>query len=144
MSDPQLLPDQLNESLAAIWTAYSGEAPDEVRTVIEGNVVTCVLVGAVADFERNLAAAEPVRSSKDVGRPTVKGYKLEAVATVVRLTGKGVASFCSSYDAETDVATETFLLKPAATKKSPAGERQFAHAFWLSSLPPCLADGEEV
>ncbi|CAN5586489.1 hypothetical protein BH10ACT11_BH10ACT11_20550 [soil metagenome] len=143
MTDPQVIPEQVSESIGTLWTNYAGVAPDKVETSICDDVVTCVLTGAVADFDRSMAAAKPAATVKTLGRPTLKAYKLEVVAAVVRLTGKRVAAFSSSHDAETDTATEVFTLRPAATKKSPTSEKQFAHAFWLTPLPPTEIEDEE-
>lgn len=144
MTDPQDIPAQLNDSLGSIWTSYAGHAPSDVHTVVEGNIVTCVLTDAVEDFDRSMQEPGTRRTAGGLGKPTSRNYKLEAVAAVVRLTGKRVAAFASSHDANTNIATEVFTLKPAATKHTPGKERQFAHAFWLSPLPPtCVPDEDD-
>lgn len=140
MTDPQEIPGQVTETLGSIWSDYAGSPPSEVRTRINGNVLTCVLVGGVDAFNSNLAAAEPIHKP-GTGRPTSRAYKQEVVAAIVRLTGKGVAAFSSSHDTDTDIATETFTLKPAPSKRKAGG--QLAHAFWLSPLPPCRVEDDD-
>jgi uncharacterized protein YbcI len=139
MTDPQDIPEQVTASIGSIWNEYAGKAPSDVRTTIRDNVVTCVLIDAVAAFERGMAASRAAPSKGGSCGHTARGYKQEAVGAVVRLTGKGVAAFASSHDCDTDVATEVFTLKPPPPKKAGAG-KQFAHAFWLTPLPPCRVE----
>jgi hypothetical protein len=123
---PTGLPADLTKSLVSLWTRYAGEAPGNARTEIRGNVVTCVLVDACGDSEGSVGA----RQTRDtvrfgVGRLTTAAYKREAVAAVVRLTRQRVASFVSSHDRDTDVATEVFTLEPSFNRgapRSPTGD----------------------
>ena len=57
---------------------------------------------------------------RGVGRLTPAAYKREAVAAVVGLTRQRVASFVSSHDRDTDVATEMFTLEPSFGRGAPA------------------------
>ena len=50
---------------------------------------------------------------------TPAAYKREAVAAVVGLTRQRVASFVSSHDRDTDVATEVFTLEPSFGRGAP-------------------------
>ena len=118
MTDPRtagpstVMTGEITRSLTSLWTRYSGVQPSDVRTEIRGDVVTCVLADAVEAFESHTTD----RGSPDVTRgtadQTLAGYKLEAVETVVRLTRQRVASFLSSHDRDTNVATEIFTLEP--------------------------------
>jgi uncharacterized protein YbcI len=114
----------LSESLASLWTRYAGKRPTSARTEIDGNVVTCVLVDAVADFNRSMIAPQAHDTVRGVGELTPATYKREAVAAVVRLTRQRVASFVSSHDRDTDVATEVFSLEPSLSRGAPRGERR--------------------
>ena len=67
-----------------------------------------------------------------VGKLTSAAYKRDAVAAVVRLTRQRVASFMSSHDRDTDVATEVFTLEPSFGRGAPRAERRSANG----SLPP--------
>lgn len=132
MTDPRtagpstVMPGEITRSFASLWARYAGVQPSDVRTELRGDVVTCVLVDAVDAFERRTTAPPP--RPRDVTRgqtdPTLAGYKLEAVETVVRLTRQRVASFVSSHDRETNVATEIFTLEPPPrTRGRPARPR---------------------
>lgn len=108
---------EITRSFATLWMRYAGVAPGNVRTELRGDVVTCVLVNAVEAFESRTAGPHSeVPRSRDAARGTagltLAGYKREAVETVVRLTRQRVASFLSSHDRDTNVATEIFTLEP--------------------------------
>jgi uncharacterized protein YbcI len=126
MTDPRLerkptgLPAEISDALVSLWTQYAGKEPARARTEIRGNVVTCVLVDAVADFNRALTA--PAQDTIiGNGALSAAEYKSEAVAAVVRATRQRVRSFISSHDTDTDVATEVFTLEPALGKGRPRG-----------------------
>jgi uncharacterized protein YbcI len=116
---PAGLPAALTTALASLWTEYSGKRPSEVRTEIHGNVVTCVLVDAVGDFERSMSAPQSTDTVRGTGKLTPAAYKSEAVAAVVRLTRQRVTSLISSHDRDTDVATEVFTLEPSLSRGAP-------------------------
>jgi hypothetical protein len=109
---PVGLPAEITRSLGLLWTRYAGAPPSDVRTELRGNVVTCVLVNAVHCFERNTAAPCD-EGHLDGTALTLDRYKTEAVGSIVRLTRQRVASFRSSHDRDTDVATEIFELEPS-------------------------------
>jgi uncharacterized protein YbcI len=110
---------ELTRSLTALWTRYAGRRPSDGRTEVRGNVVTCQLIDAVGDFNRSMSAPQTDDSDRGAAKLTAAGYKREAVAAVVGLTRQRVASFVSSHDRETDVATEVFTLEPSLGKGRP-------------------------
>ena len=124
---------ELTKSFVSLWTQYAGKPPTGVRTEIRGNVVTCVLADAVDDFNRNMIAPQVRDTVRGVGRLTPAAYKREAVAAVVGVTRQRVASFVSSHDRDTDVATEMFTLEPSFGRGAPRAEKRFGQA---SGLPP--------
>ena len=132
MTDFPTLAAELTRSLTALWTRYAGKRPTGGRTEIHGNVVTYVLAGAVGDFNRNMIAPQAHDTVRGVGMLTPAAYKREAVAAVVRLTRQRVASFVSSHDRDTDVATEVFTLEPSFGRGAPRSERRSANG----SVPP--------
>jgi hypothetical protein len=117
---PNGLPAALTESLVSLWTQYAGKAPSRARTEICGNVVTCVLIDAVGDYNRSMIAPQSRDTVQGVGKLTPAAYKREAIAAVVRLTRQRVASFVSSHDRDTDVATEVFTLEPSFGQGAPS------------------------
>jgi uncharacterized protein YbcI len=102
---------ELTEALVSLWTQYAGKPPSGARTEVRGNVVTCVLVDAVGDYDAGLIEAQRQNLENPASGRTDAGYKSEAAATVTDLTGRRVTSFISSHDRDTNVATETFTLE---------------------------------
>jgi uncharacterized protein YbcI len=119
-----VLSADLSESFASLWTRYAGKRPTSARTDIRGNVVTCVLDDAVGDFNRSMIAPQAHDTVRGVGKLTPAAYRREAVAAVVRLTRQRVASFVSSHDRDTDVATEIFTLEPSLSRGAPRTARR--------------------
>jgi uncharacterized protein YbcI len=130
---PSGLPAELTKALVSLWTRYAGKRPTDARTEIRGNVVTCVLVDAVADYDRSMIAPQARDTVAGAGKQTAAAYKREAVAAVVRLTRQRVASFVSSHDRDTDVATEMFTLEPSLSRGAPRADRRFRQS---PGLPP--------
>jgi uncharacterized protein YbcI len=129
---PNGLPAELTKSLVSLWTQYVGKAPTNARTQIRGNVVTCVLVDAVGDYNRSMVAPQTRDTVRGVGKLTAAAYERDAVAVVVRLTRQRVASFVSSHDRDTDVATEVFTLEPSFKRGAPAlADRRLGEDFRL-------------
>lgn len=125
MTDPRStrLPDGLQEeitkSLVSLWTQYAGKEPTRAQTEIRGNVVTCVLVDAVADFNKSMIAPPGGDTARGEAKLTVTAYKRDAVTAIVRATRQRVESFLSSHDRATDVATDVFTLEPSLTRGAP-------------------------
>ena len=131
---PPGMPAQITKSLVSLWTQYAGRAPTNARTEIRGNVVTCVLVDAVGDYNRSMIAPQTPDTARGEGKLTAAAYKRDAVAAVVRVTRQRVASFLSSHDRDTDVATEVFTLEPSLKRGAPGlAERRLGEG---SRLPP--------
>lgn len=124
MTDYPALSAELTESLTSLWTNYAGKQPTGGRTEIRGNVVTCVLHDAVADFNKRMVAPRTGDAVPGVGKLTPAAYKREAIAAVVSVTRQRVASFVSDHDRRTDVATEVFILEPSLSRGAPPAERR--------------------
>jgi hypothetical protein len=129
---PTGLAAEITEAFVSLWTRYAGTPPTDARTEIRGNVVTCVLVDAVADYNRSMIAQQTRDTAEAIGE-TAARYKREAVAAVTRLTRQRVVSFMSSHDRDTDVATEVFTLEPSLSRGAPRAEGLVRRA---SRLPP--------
>jgi Na+-translocating membrane potential-generating system (MpsC) len=121
---PDGLASEITRSLVSLWSRYAGKPPTDARTEIRGNVVTCVLVDAVGDFNESMIASQTHDAVPGTGKRILALYQREARATVVRLTRQRVASFISSHDRDTDVATEVFTLEPSLGRGAPALARR--------------------
>jgi hypothetical protein len=129
---PNGLPAELTRTLVSLGTEYAGKPPSDARTEIRGNVVTSVLVDAVGDYNRSMIAPQTRDTVRGVGKLTPASYRREAMAAVVRLTRQRVASFVSSHDPDTDVATEVFTLEPSLRRGAPpVADRQMGDDFRL-------------
>jgi hypothetical protein len=116
---PPGLPTEITDAFVSLWTDYAGTPPTDARTEVHGNVVTCVLVDAVAAFDGRIGASQADDSIADAQKLTSADYKSEAVAAIVRLTRQRVSAFLSSHDGDTDVATEIFTLEPSLSRGRP-------------------------
>jgi len=126
------LPAELTGALVSLWTRYAGKPPSRARTEIHGNLVTCVLVDAVGDYNRSIITPQTGDTVGGVGKLTHAGYRRDAVAAVVRLTRQRVTSFVSSHDRDTDVATEVFTLEPSFSRGAPSlADRRMGGDFRL-------------
>jgi Na+-translocating membrane potential-generating system (MpsC) len=132
---PDGLPAEITKSLVSLWAQYAGKRPTNARTEIRGNVVTCVLVDAVDDFNKSMIAPRAGDTVRGVGKLTPAAYKRDAVAAVVGCTRQRVASFLSSHDRDTDVATEVFTLEPSFKRGAPARGRRLGGDFRLAPTP---------
>jgi hypothetical protein len=128
------LPAELTGALVSLWTQYAGKPPSRARTEIRGNLVTCVLVDAVGDYNRSVITPQTGDTVGGVGNLTHAGYRRDAVAAVVRLTRQRVTSFVSSHDRDTDVATEVFTLEPSFSRGAPSlGDRRMGGDFFATA-----------
>ena len=119
MIEASSLAAQLTRSLSSLWTEYAGKPPTAAHTEIDGNVVTCVLADGVDDFNQSMITPQIGDTVPGVEALTATTYKRDAVAAVARLTRQRVASFVSSHDRDTDVATEIFTLAPSLRRGAP-------------------------
>ncbi|HSI80265.1 MAG TPA: Na-translocating system protein MpsC family protein [Solirubrobacterales bacterium] len=116
---PGGLASELSRSLSSLWARYAGKPPRSARTEISGDVVTCVLVDAVADYERGMRAPQARGYADGAIDVTAVAYRREAIAAVVEVTRRRVVAFVSSHDRDTNVATEVFTLGGSLMRQPP-------------------------
>ena len=116
---PDGLPAEITKSLVSLWTQYAGKRPTHARTEIRGNVVTCVLVDAVGDFNKSMIAPQAGDTVRGDGKLTAGGLQAGRHNGGRQSTRQRVESFLSSHDRATDVATEVFTLEPSFTRGAP-------------------------
>src|SRR4029078_5413966 len=80
---PNGLPAGITNALVSLWTQYAGKPPTNARTEIRGNVVTCVLIDAVGDYNRSLIAPQTRDTHRDDEELSPAGYRRDAIAAVV-------------------------------------------------------------
>ena len=98
--------------------------PANPSTVISGNVVRCTLPDAVRDFEEG-AVGEEGEEIDRAGR--VVSYRRDASAAVARSAHCRVLAQISDHDADTDTATETFILDISPARAA------FGDPGWIAS-----------
>ena len=96
--------DEIGRSLGAVWQRHAGSRPSAVNTEINGDVVKCVMKGAVTDKEADTDGEAP-RS------PDSRDYGRDAIAVVTKATRRRVLGFVPKHDAKREVATDTFILE---------------------------------
>ena len=69
------LPAELTGALVSLWTQYAGKPPSRARTEIRGNLVTCVLVDAVGDYNRSMITPQTGDTVGGVGKLTACGLQ---------------------------------------------------------------------
>jgi len=112
--------DHEGPTLAAVTTAmvrlhreHYGRGPKRARTVMAGDVLTCVLEEGFTTVERTLldrgeheAVFLQRRRFQQALRPTF-------ISTVEQLTARTVRAFLSQVHVDPDMAIEVFILEPA-------------------------------
>jgi hypothetical protein len=106
------LPEEITKSMVSVWKRYSDESPSGARTEIEGDVVRCVLEGAVGDFNKRMTAAQSEGGPEPDHPLTPASYRRDATGAIARVTRRRVLGFVSDHDATTDIAREVFMLEP--------------------------------
>jgi uncharacterized protein YbcI len=103
------LSTEISNTMAALWTRYSGAGPSSTHTEIREDEVTISMAGVVANFERRTAP----NGGSETAPLTLASYKREAQATVGRLTHRRVLSITTGHDRKSDVAIDVFELEKA-------------------------------
>jgi uncharacterized protein YbcI len=112
------LPARISSSLALVWRRYAGQRPTRVETAIQGTRISCVLPDSVQGFAQGMAAPEPDDAGKTTPPPTMASYRRDAIDAVAKATRQRVMAFVSDHDADSDVATEVFILDGPPRRRS--------------------------
>ena len=103
------LSTQIGRALASVWAYYCDSRPSQAETHVEGNVVRWMLANGTREFEDGMAAHPDDPEGPDKPR-TIAGYKRDTSAAVTKATDRRVLAMMSKHDANTGIATETFIL----------------------------------
>ena len=106
-------PAAISSAVGKVVADWVGRGPDSVRTVVQGEMVACVLRGTFTRAELSMIAAgegEAIRAMRLRYQQTMRE---ELVSVVTTITGREVEAFLSDHDIESDVAVETFILAAA-------------------------------
>ena len=117
---------EVSNAIVVIYKDCYGKGPTKARTIVDEDMLVCVLEGGFQAGERTL---------RDAGRSEIVTENREAfqqvlrerfVSTVEELTGRKVRAFVSGVDTETEVSTELFLFEPAVEL---GDEHEAVHAW---------------
>lgn len=104
---------EVSNAIARLHKQYVGRGPANVRTVIEGDLVTVVLEGGYTRAEETLGAND-MGELVAAGRVGLQDAMRQAlVASVSEILGREVHSFMSANDLEQGLQAEVFVLAPA-------------------------------
>jgi len=104
---------QISEALTAIHREQYGRGPDQVRTIMSGDLVTCVLEGVLTSSEESLiSGGSSGRVADSRGLLQQHGREL-FVAAVEAATGRSVKEFISGMNPDHGgTAVDVFVLEP--------------------------------
>ena len=104
----------ISNAIVAFHQEQFGRGPERTRTVIAGDIVTCVLEGILTSTEHSLMSGGEWDAVSDTRRRLQKVGKERFVTIVEQIMGRRVKEFISGIDPENGgTAVEVFLLEPA-------------------------------
>lgn len=102
----------ISDGMVQMLRDYTGRGPTKARTVVAGDVVTCVMEDTLTRGERQLVE----RGERQTVLTTRQLYQAllreDAVALVESTLGRTVLAFVSGNHIDPDLAVETFVLVP--------------------------------
>lgn len=107
---PQLA--NVSTAIVQLHRKFYGRGPTRARTVLSGDILTCVLADVYTTVEETLVDRDYVDLVVGVRAAFQRAMRAEFIEVVEEATGRRVVSFSSGLDAENAVATETFVLEP--------------------------------
>jgi uncharacterized protein YbcI len=106
---------QITRAMIVIYKEQYGRGPTHAHSYYTGSdAITCLLSGTLTPVERTIASMGEHQRLRDIR--TLFQYAAEDTfrAAVEATTGRSVIGFISGIDTKADVASELFLLEPAA------------------------------
>ena len=104
----------VSNAMVHLYKEQFGRGPTKVRSHFAGpDTLICVLEDSFTPAERNLAAMGEAQRLRDVRLFFQHATEREFRRVIEEITGRGVISFISGIDADTDISAEVFILKPA-------------------------------
>ena len=105
----------ISEALVAIHRGQYGRGPERARTIMSGDLVTCVLEGVLTTSEESLIAGGSSARVADSRFLLQHEAEPAFVAAVERITGRTVKEFISGMSPHAGgTAVEVFVLEPRA------------------------------
>ena len=109
-------------SVTRLHKEHTGRGPTSARTVIDGDLVTVLLRGALTTAERSLLEHGRLEVVEELRRACHAAMRDDLVAAVQMLTQRTVIGFLSAHDAEPNITAFSFVLLPdPANGSAPTG-----------------------
>jgi uncharacterized protein YbcI len=100
----------ISNAIRQLVAEYTGRGPTRARTSIRENVVVVLLEDTLTKGERRLVTKGRDHRVIDFRREFQDAMREDAIASVQRLTGRGVTAFMSANHIDPDLAAEVFVL----------------------------------
>ncbi len=101
---------EISNLVVRLFSEYTGRGPTKARTTIRDNVVVCIAQNNLTKAERRLVDEGEDELVVSIRRKFQRTMRDDLVGGVEMLTGRKVVSFLSDHDAQTDHASEVFVL----------------------------------
>lgn len=114
----------VTDAMVALHQRYHNRAPVTAKTqMLGGDLLACVLGGVYTDVEKTMIELQHTTIVQETRNAFQNAMQHKFIATVERLTGRGVLAFISNHHVGPDMEIELFLLRPepveAATSPAP-------------------------
>jgi uncharacterized protein YbcI len=108
---------EISNALVALHRKHYGRGPEQARTTMEGDLVTCVLEGVLTSSEENMVRGGGERNVADSRAFLQRHDADEFIAVIEEATGRRVKNFISGINpSDGGTATEVFVLEPAGSE----------------------------
>jgi len=107
---PGSLAAAISRHVVRLVAEYTGRGPTKARTTIRDNLVVCMTEDNMTKAERRLAEEGEGELVVTIRRRFQTTMRDDLVSGIELLTGRKVVSFLSDHNAETDHASEVFVL----------------------------------
>ncbi len=104
---------EISNAMVALHRKQFGRGPEQARTIMEGDLVTCVLEGVLTSSEENMVRGGGEGSVADSRSFMQRHDSEEFIAVIEDATGRRVKNFVSGINPnDGGTATEVFVLEP--------------------------------
>ena len=110
----------VTDAMVAFHERYHHRAPVTAKTLLLGDdLLACVLGGVYTDVEKTMIELQRTTTVQETRSAFQTAMQHRFIASVERLSGRGVLAFISNHHVGPDMEVELFVLAPAAA--APAG-----------------------
>ena len=112
--------DAVTDEMVAFHERYHHRAPATAKTLLLGDdLLACVLGGVYTDVEKTMIELQRSTIVQETRSAFQTAMQHRFIASVERLTGRGVLAFISNHHVGPDMEIELFVLAPSvATRHS--------------------------